>query len=102
MYIVDDVCYAGVPGGEVRVIEVVPLVGGMLLVTFSSGEKKLFDTTTLEGGAFRPLRDESVFGTATVTHGFISWLDGEIDIAPEYVYQHGVVYDEIDDLLTVA
>lgn len=102
MYIVDDVCYAGVLGGEIRVVEAKPLKGGMLLLTFLSGEKKLFDTTMLEGSAFLPLRDEAVFNTAKVERGFVSWLDGEIDVAPEYMYEHGTTYNESDCLLSVA
>lgn len=102
MYIVDDICYAGTPSDEVRVVDAKPLVGGMLLLTFLSGEKKLFDTTTLDGSAFRPLRDEAVFKTAKVEHGFVSWEDGKIDIAPEYVYEHSIPYNETDDLLSVA
>lgn len=102
MYIIDDICYAGSPCEEVHVIEAKPLVGGMLLLLFSSGEKKLFDTRALTEPAFQPLRDESVFNTARVEHGFVSWADGSIDIAPEYVYENGVPYNECDDLLACA
>ena len=99
MYIIDDICYAGNPCEEVRVTEALPLVGNMLLVTFSSGERKLFDCTQLEGPAFLPLKDESVFSTAKVEHGFVSWADGEIDLAPEYMYENGIPYTEHDDMI---
>ena len=102
MYIVDDICYAGTPGGEIEVVEAKPLEGGILLLTFLSGEKKLFDTTTLDGSAFLPLRDRDAFMTAKVEHGFVSWCDGEIDIAPEYMYENGFPYNETDDLMTAA
>ena len=98
MYIVDDVCYAGTPSKEIRVAEAWPLVGGMMLVLFSSGEKRLFDATILDGPVFEPLQSEDVFATARVEHGFISWADGSIDIAPEYVYANSVPYDESDVL----
>lgn len=98
-YVVDDVCYAGNPGQDVRVVEAKPLRGGMLLLMFSSGEKKLFDTTLLEGPAFFSLRDEAVFQSVCVEHGFVSWADGAIDVSPEYLYEHGVKYDEDDVLL---
>lgn len=94
MYIVDDICYAGTPTDDPRVVWAKPLVGNMLLVQFSSGERKLFDATELSGSAFEPLKDEDVFRTARVEHGFVSWADGRIDIAPEYLYAHGVPYDE--------
>ena len=98
MYFVDDVCYAGTPSKEIRVAEAQPLVGGMMLVLFSSGEKRLFDATILDGPAFEPLQSEDVFATARVEHGFISWADGSIDVAPEYVYANSVPYDESDVL----
>ncbi len=99
MYIIDDICYAGNPCEQVRVASATPLIGAMLLVTFSSGERRLFDCTTLEGSAFAPLKDEAVFKTAKVEHGFVSWADGQIDIAPEYLYANSIPYTEDDDLL---
>ena len=98
MYISDDVCYAGTPSEEIRVAEVQPLPGEMMLVLFSSGEKRLFDATVLDGPAFEPLRSEDVFATARVEHGFILWSDGTIDVAPEYVYANSVPYDASDVL----
>ena len=56
MYILDDICYAGEIREDIKVTEAKPLRGGMLLVTFSTGEKRLFDTTTLKGPAFAPPR----------------------------------------------
>lgn len=102
MYIVDDICYAGNPCDEVRVVQATPLKGGMLLVLFSSGEKKLFDALSVEGSAFEPLKDESIFTSISVQHGFVSWADGAIDLAPEYIYDNSVPYSECDDLLECA
>ena len=55
-------CCTGVPAASPRTTEAVPLVGGMLLVSFASGEKCLFDTTRVSGPAFSPLRDGSASG----------------------------------------
>ena len=60
MYILNDVCYAGEFQDGIKVTEAKPLRGGMMLVTFSTGEKRLFDTTTLQGPAFAPLADENL------------------------------------------
>ena len=60
MYIVDDICYAGEETPDIKVKEARALRGGMLLLTFSTGEQRLFDTTLLKGSAFEPLRDEKV------------------------------------------
>ena len=99
MYEIDGICYAGNPDGEPRVASAKPLKAGMLLVEFVSGEERLFDTTALEGSAFEPLRDESVLESVKVEHGFVSWADGEIDVAPEYMYEHSVPYNRQPDWL---
>lgn len=93
MYIVDDICYAGEFQEGIKVTEAKPLRDGMMLVTFSTGEKRLFDTTMLEGAAFKPLADEKIFNHPVLFHGVITWNNGEIDIAPETVYRDSYAYD---------
>lgn len=93
MYVKNDICYAGKLEDGIRVTEAKPLRGMMLLVTFSTGEKRLFDATRLEGTAFLPLKDEKVFQDIEIFHGVITWKDGEIDIAPETVYLNSYAYD---------
>lgn len=65
----------------------------MMLVTFSTG-KRLFDTTKLQGAAFKPLSDEQIFAHPALFHGVITWNNGEIDIAPETVYRESLAYNE--------
>ena len=93
MYILDDICYAGELQEGIKVSEVKALRGGMLLVTFSTGEKRLFDTTLLQGSAFAPLADERIVMNPVLCHGVITWNNGEIDIAPETVYKYSYAYD---------
>ena len=93
MYIINDICYAGEPAEGILVTDVKPMRGGILLVTFSTGEKRLFDTTTLTGPAFAPLADEKIFSTPVLFHGVITWNNGEIDIAPETVYSQSCEYN---------
>ena len=95
MYIKDGICYAGEMQKSIKVTEVKPLRGRMLLVTFSTGEKRLFDTTLLQGSAFDPLADEEIFSHPVLFHGVITWNNGEIDVAPEIVYEESYKYDEI-------
>lgn len=102
MYELDGICYAGVPSDSPRIVCASPLVGGMLLVTFASGERRLFDTTSVEGPAFAPLREGTAQETVRVEHGFASWLDGSIDLAPEYVYENSLVYNDAPDSLLVG
>ena len=93
MYILNDIWYAGEIQDGIKVTEVRPLRGGMMLVTFSTGEKRLFDTTLLQGPAFAPLADEEIFSKPVLFHGVITWNNGEIDIAPETVYRDSYAYE---------
>ncbi len=95
MYILNDICYAGELRDGIKIAEAVPLQGGMMLVTFSTGEKRLFDTTLLKGSAFTPLADETVFRNPVLFHGVITWNNGEIDVAPETVYRDSYAYESM-------
>ena len=94
MFIIDDICYAGELVDGIKVTEAKLLRGGMMLVTFSTGEKRLFDATALKGSAFEPLADEKVLGDFSIFHGVMTWLNGEIDIAPETMYRDSFPYSE--------
>ena len=93
MCIKDDICRAGELQPGIKVTEAKPLPGRMLPATFSTGERRLFDATRLEGSAFAPLADERVFREIALFCGVITWKDGEIDIAPETVYRESCAYD---------
>ena len=93
MFIKNDICYAGTYEDNIKITEAKALRGHMLLVTFSTGERRLFDATQLTGEAFKPLNDESVFANFTIFHGVITWLNGEVDVAPEWIYQNSFSYD---------
>lgn len=95
MYIVNDICYAGEMVEGIKVTEVKPLRGGIMLVTFSTGEKRLFDTTLLNGPAFAPLADEKIVNNPVLFHGVITWDNGKIDIAPETVYRDSYSYENV-------
>lgn len=96
MYILNGIAYAGTADTEKRVLAVKPLADGMLLVTFFPGEKRLYDVTPLLSyPAFQPLRDEKVFRAVQVDHGVVTWMDGEIDIAPETMYADSFAYNEM-------
>ena len=96
MYIENGIAYAGTPAKEIRVRSVKPLDDMMMILTFTSGERRLYDATQLlEFPAFQSLRDEKVFKSAAVEYGIVVWNDGEIDIAPETMYANSYVYNEI-------
>ena len=94
MYIIDDVCYAGELTEGIKVEQAKPLVGGIILLTFSTGEKRLLDTTLLKGTAFKALEDEKFFKNVNVVCGIMSWGNGEVDIAPETAYELSYPYND--------
>ena len=97
MYMKDGICCAGELVPAIKVDSLKLLDSGMMLVKFSTGEVRLFDVTTLlnKGSAFLPLAEEKNQKTAQVTHGFVSWMDGEIDLAPETLYAESYKYTQV-------
>ena len=95
MYVINGIAYAGELTPDIEVERVIALDDMMLLLTFSTGEKRLYDASTLLGyPAFRPLEDIQLFKSVKVEHGVVIWLDDDIDIAPETLYKDSVVYQE--------
>lgn len=64
----------------------------MLLLTFSTGEQRLFDTTLLKGAVFSLLKDEKVLADFNIFHGVMTWMNGDIDIASETMYADSYPY----------
>ena len=95
MYIMNGIVYGGEPKEPIKVQQVKVLPDKMLLIRFNNGETRLFDATMLEGPAYEPLRDENVFSEPEIDHGVVTWLQGAIDCAPEYMYHHSFEYSEV-------
>jgi hypothetical protein len=71
----------------IQVTSVEALVGHRLLLTFNTGERRCFDMGPyLHYPAFRRLENPAFFGLARVDYGTVTW-PGEIDIAPETLYE---------------
>ena len=95
MYIMNGIVYGGEPKEPIKVRQVKVLPDKMLMIRFNNGETRLFDATMLEGPAYEPLRDENVFSEPEIDHGVVTWLQGAIDCAPEYMYRHSFEYFEV-------
>ena len=96
MYIVGEIAYASTPAEQMRIIAAKPLPDMMMILTFASGEKRLYDASGLLAyPAFAPLSNQEVFQNASIDHGVVTWSDGEIDIAPETMYQNSYPYNDI-------
>lgn len=90
MYIVNDIAYAGEPIPTLRVIGVRPLEDFRLWVRFNNSEAKIFDfKPLLKTPAFAPLADPDTFKSVCIDYGVPAWNDGDIDIAPETLYEKG-------------
>ena len=91
MYIRDGIVYAGNPKPMPRVCSVRPLENHKLWLRFNTDEEKIFDCKPLlTHGVFAQLRDDAFFRTVYLDYGTVVWNDGNIDIAPEHLYEYGV------------
>ncbi len=90
MFVHNGIAYAGEAPALMKISGVRPLANGKLWVRFVNGEAKVADLLPLfETPAFAPLADEKVFREVYIDRGIPVWLDGEIDLSPEYLYEHG-------------
>ena len=91
MYIRDGIAYAGNAKPPVKISGVRPMADYMLWLRFNTGEAKTFDfKPLLNDPCFIPLQDKSVFDSVYIDYGVTVWNDGDIDIAPEYLYEKGI------------
>lgn len=92
MFILNGIVYASEMQENMYIIDAKALDDMMMILTFSTGEQRLFDATILTGPAFEPLSDDLVFKNCKVVDGVVTWMNEEIDCAPEYMYEHSYVY----------
>ncbi len=95
MFEINGIVYANEFKKSIKIIDAKVTDHLMMLLTFSTGEKRVFDASILSGSAFEPLKDDSVFRDFRIVHGVITWMDEDIDCAPEYMYEHSYAYDEM-------
>ena len=95
MYFANGFVYGGEPEVMLKVASVKVLDDMMMLIRFNNGETRLFDASQLEGKIFLPLRDQEVFRNPVIDHGVVTWMNGEIDCAPEFMYENSYEYAEV-------
>lgn len=94
MYIIDGIAYAGQAEPTVSVSSAQVVADYMLLIRFSSGEQRLFDAVDLlDAPAFEALKDSNTFAQFKIQNGTITWCDGKVDIAPEFLYDRSRAYE---------
>lgn len=96
MYILNDIAYANSYNiDNIKVTEIKIISELCMLVTFSNGEKKIFDAKPLLiYPVYEKLQDFNIFKNAYIEYGAIIWDNGNIDIAPETVYRDSYVYEQ--------
>lgn len=95
MFEMNGIIYAGTPANMLKITDAKVTGQMMMLLTFSSGEQRVFDAQVLTGEVFEPLKKDNVFRNFQILHGVITWSDGEIDCAPEYMYENSYPYEKI-------
>ena len=62
-----------------------------LSLSFSNGEQRVFDAKDFIAShpLFAPLQDKQLFSQFQLDGWTISWRNGTLDIAPEYLYEVG-------------
>jgi len=91
MYVVGDIAYADNPTPILTVISVRHIAEYVLRVKFSTGEIKDVDCVPLLAGkVFEPLKNPNIFRQVYVDYGTLVWQEGQIDIAPEWLFENGV------------
>lgn len=71
-------------------IKVQYLLEYKLLITFSNGEKRVYDAQDdVRHGVFTALQNKVLFSRARIERGTVVWND-ELDIAPEALYSESM------------
>lgn len=96
MYISDGIAYAGEKTPAIKICGVRPMEDHKLWLRFTTGETKVFDfKPLLSQPAFAALEDATTFAGVYIDYGVTVWNDGNIDIAPEFLYERAVPAESI-------
>jgi len=89
MVVQNRMCYADSHTPVLKIVSAKSRGGYELDVLFNNGDRRVFDgRKLLVGEVFAPLADEKVFNDYRLDYETLTWLDGEVDVAPEFVYEN--------------
>lgn len=92
MYIKNGIAYSSDSTVGIKVRDIVPADYYCICVKFNYGITKIFDfKPLLESAAFKQLANVEIFNKVNIVCGIPVWENGNIDISPEYLYEHGSV-----------
>ena len=91
MYINDNIAFAGNPDETLKVSEIFPLDNYKLKIVFNNGQIVFFDfSDLLQYECYKPLENKNLFDSVSLHKGVPVWDNGNIDIAPEYLYENHI------------
>ncbi|HIT63682.1 MAG TPA: DUF2442 domain-containing protein [Candidatus Ventrimonas merdavium] len=93
MYEVNGILYAGPSSKMMKIRDAEISQERAMVLTFESGEKRIFDTRLLQGEVYEPLQDEAVLRRFQIVRGAVTWMDGTIDCDPAYMYAHSSAWE---------
>ena len=89
MYIENGIAYAEEKPKLLKVTEIKALENYKLQILFNDGVEKVFDfSRLLDKGVYTRLKDKKLFNAVSIEYGVPVWDNGEIDIAPETLYEN--------------
>ena len=96
MYVVDGIAYAENYNSEnLKVVNVKIVSELCMLITFSNGEKRIFDAQYLiQYPIYKKLEDFNIFKNAQIDDGIIVWDNGKIDIGVDTLYNNSYEYEQ--------
>lgn len=87
----DGWCFADNDERMLSIVSARNLGDYKLKVVFNDGHEGVFDGRSLQSGeVFAPLADETKFADFVLDGETLTWMNGTIDIAPEFVRAHSV------------
>ncbi|MCI6574912.1 MAG: DUF2442 domain-containing protein [Actinomycetaceae bacterium] len=94
MFELNGIMYASEPTADMRVKAIKLLDNFTMLVTFSTGEKRVLDCVNLTAyPAFADLCDGEIWASARIDRGVLTWNDGQVDIAADKLYELSYEYN---------
>ena len=91
MLVKDGICY---PNNQTPILSVAGcsiVDESRMRVRFSTGETRIVDVSPLfQIPIFASLKNRETLQAFSIDHGVLCWQDGDIDIAPEWLFDHGI------------
>ncbi|MFI3141205.1 MAG: DUF2442 domain-containing protein [Clostridia bacterium] len=97
MKIINGIAYANSSVEILEVSSIKVLDDMIMIVIFNNGEEKIFDATVLlDKPVFAVLKDVQTFKSCEIVGGIITWLDGDLDLSTQMLYDLSFKYSRLE------